>query len=264
MRLFSILILSSSTLWGCGSDNAIIGLEEEGDDPIVEEEEEPVDPYEGAVLEIISPSENSFVPYGEEAEFEAVLWSKDGEPLIFDEINWNSTIDEEWRHTSGTFANDELDVGVHTIRVNADLPNGERMFDAVGGVWVQSEVAGTYAGSVIVDADLGDFQVGCAGGAIMVVDVYGEVAEGEADCILSIQGQATELDYVFELENGKDGLLGEAAVAIYGFELPTDYEGEVSSDGELNGAWEQNVLGFMDLSGELRMNRISRDTTYYE
>ena len=40
MRLFSILILSSSTLWGCGSDNAIIGLEEEGDDPIVEEEEE--------------------------------------------------------------------------------------------------------------------------------------------------------------------------------------------------------------------------------
>ena len=45
---------------------------------------------------------------------------------------------------------------------------------------------------------------------------------------------------------------------------PRDYEGEVSSDGELNGAWEQNVLGFMDLSGELRMNRISRDTTYYE
>ncbi|MEC7239893.1 MAG: hypothetical protein VXW32_01525 [Myxococcota bacterium] len=276
MRLQLNLFLFAPLLWACGSDNAVVSLEGEGEEPGTEEpgseqpgtEEpgtaEPVDPYEGATLEIVSPAANSFVPYGEPTDFEAVLWSKDGDPLDFEDINWNSTIDENWRITAGAFEDDELDVGVHTLRVNAELPNGERLFDAVGGVWVQSEVAGTYAGSIIVDADLGEFQVGCAGGAIMVLDVYGEVAEGEADCILSIQGQATELAYVFDLENGKDGLLGEAAVDIYGFQLPTEYEGSVSRDGELEGYWEQSILGFMDLSGELRMNRVSRDTSYYE
>ena len=247
---------------GCSSDSAILGIDEEDSEDIVEEE--PVDPYEGAVLEIISPAANSFVPYGEEADFEAVLWDKEGEPLIFDDINWNSTLDSEWLVSGSSFENDELDVGVHTLRVNAQLPNGEKLFDAVGGVWVQSEVAGTYAGSVIVDADTGEFQVGCAGGAIVVIDVYGESAEGEAECILSLQGESLELAYVFDLTHKNESLTGEAAVDIYGFQIPTDYEGSVNKDGDLDGYWEQNVLGFMDLAGELRLNRVSRDTTYFD
>ena len=262
VRSLSFLVLIFPLFAACSSENAVLGLEDE--DTGIIEEEEPVDPYEGATLEILSPKANSFVPYGEDAEFEAVLWDKNGEPLIFEDINWNSTVDEDWRHTAGTFENDELGVGVHTLRVNATLPNGERLFDAVGGVWVQSEVAGTYAGTVIVSADTGDFQVGCAGGAVMVVDVYGEAAEGEAECILALQGQSLELDYIFDLENEDDGLTGDAAVDIYGIQFPTDYEGSVTKEGELEGYWAQDILGFLDLEGELRLKRVSRDTSYYE
>ena len=262
MRSGILLAFMIPVFSGCSSDSAILGIDDEDADDIVEED--PVDPYEGAVLEILSPSANSFVPYGETTEFEAVLWSKDGDPLVFDDINWNSNLDSGWLASGSTFENDTLDVGIHTLRVNAELPNGEKLFDAVGGVWVQSEMAGTYAGSVIVDADTGEFQVGCAGGAIVVVDVYGEAAEGEAECILSFQGESLELAYVFDLDHKNEELTGEAAVDIYGFQIPTDFEGFVNRDGELGGFWEQNALGFLDLAGELRVNRVSRDTSYFD
>jgi hypothetical protein len=262
VRSIFILSLSIPLLGACQSDSAILGLDEEDTGGI--EEEEPIDPYEGATLEILSPAANSFLAYGEEADFEAVVWSKDGDPLIFDEINWNSTLDEDWRHQGNEFVDDGLDVGIHLLRVNAELPNGERLFNAVGGILVQAEHAGTYAGSVIVAADLGEFQVGCAGGAIMVVDVYGEEAVGEADCILSMQGQVIELDYVFDLEVDGQDLEGEAALSVYGFEMPTDFKGEVSDDSEIGGTWEQSVFGYMELSGVLRIERVSRDTSHFE
>lgn len=260
MKPLFIFSLSALFLGGCNSDNAILGLEDTGEIG----EEEPIDPYEGATLEIISPDANSFLAYGDEAAFEAVLWGKDGNPLIFEEINWNSTIDEAWRHTGGAFSNAELDVGIHLLRVNAELPNGERLFDAVGGILVQSEHAGTYAGTAIVSAETSDFQFGCAGGAIMVVDVYGELAEGEADCILSMQGQVLELDYVFDLEVEDDSLEGEASLSIYGFDLPTDFSGELSGGKNINGYWSQSVFGQLELEGEVRLERISRDTHFYE
>jgi hypothetical protein len=249
-------------LAGCSSDSAILGINDEDGDDILEED--PADPYEGAVLEILSPKANSFVPYGENTDFEAVLWSRDGEPLVFDDITWNSSLDPAWVASGSAFENDRLDVGVHTLRVNAELPNGATLFDAVGGVWVQSEMAGTYAGSVIVDADTGDFQVGCAGGAIVVVDAYGEAAEGEAECILSFQGESLELVYVFDLDQKNEELTGEAALDIFGFQIPTEFEGTVNQDGELGGFWEQNTPFGLDLAGELRVNRVTRDTSYFD
>jgi hypothetical protein len=220
MKPLILLSLSALFLGACNSDNAILGLEDTGEIG----EEEPVDPYEGATLEIISPDANSFLAYGDEAAFEAVLWGKDGNPLIFEEINWNSTIDEAWRHAGGAFSNAELDVGIHLLRVNAELPNGERLFDAVGGILVQSEHAGTYA----------------------------------------IQGQVMELDYIFDLEVEDESLEGEAALSIYGFDLPTDFSGELSGGKNINGYWSQSVFGQMELEGEVRLERVSRDTHLYE
>jgi hypothetical protein len=115
-----------------------------------------------------------------------------------------------------------------------------------------------------VSADTGDIQLGCAGGAIMVIDVYGETAEGEADCILALQGQVIELDYAFDLDVEKDDLAGEAALSIYGFELPTDFAGELTEEKQLSGTWSQSVFGQLEIDGEVRLERISRDTSYYE
>ena len=71
MRLQLNIFLFAPLLWACGSDNAVVSLEGEGEEPGTEEPgseqpgteqpgtEEPVDPYEGATLEIISPAANS-------------------------------------------------------------------------------------------------------------------------------------------------------------------------------------------------------------
>ena len=42
-------------------------------------------------------------------------------------------------------------VGTHTILAQTELPNGDRLAYAIGGVWVQHEDAGTYSGEFQVD-----------------------------------------------------------------------------------------------------------------
>jgi hypothetical protein len=46
--------------------------------------------------------------------------------------------------------------------------------------------------------------------------------------------------------------------------MPTDFAGELTDGKNLNGYWAQSVFGQMDLEGEVRMERVSRDTHYYE
>ena len=59
MRSRFLFLLLFPMLAGCSSDSAILGINDEDGDDILEED--PADPYEGAVLEILSPKANSFV-----------------------------------------------------------------------------------------------------------------------------------------------------------------------------------------------------------
>ncbi|MEE2751352.1 MAG: hypothetical protein VX519_07970 [Myxococcota bacterium] len=264
MRTLSPILLS--LFLGCTSSSATlkateVPLEETG----LEDTGESMD-WEGATLEVISPVSAEFIPWKEESRYEAVIYDVDGNPLDFDEIQWNSSVDENWAQTGSLFADDSLDVGLHTITATAVLPNGNRLVYAVGGVRVQSPYAGTFAGTVVIDAttevDGSGFTVGCAGAATLVVDARGEAGQGEASCILSLQGQAIETFYVLDLANTEGVLAGSAAVDLGFWEVPMDFNGEASTDGQVTGNFEATVPGFMEIAGQLDVSRVSLDTVY--
>ncbi len=264
MRTLSPILLS--LLLGCTSSSATlksteVPVEETG----LEDTGEPLN-WEGATLEVVSPVSSEFIPWKEESRYEAVIYDSEGNPMDFDDIQWDSSIDENWAQSGSLFVDDTLNVGLHTITATAVLPNGNRLVYAVGGVRVQSPYAGTFAGTVIIDAttevDGSDFTVGCAGAATLVVDARGEVGQGEASCILSLQGQAVETYYVLDLANTEGVLAGSAAVDLGFWEVPMDFTGEASTDGEVTGNFEATVLGYMDIAGQLDVSRISLDTVY--
>jgi hypothetical protein len=220
--------------------------------------------WDGAVLEILSPTANEFLALGEESEFEFVMWSADGDPLNpaeLDNVIWRSSLDATWSGFSAEFDDDDLSVGTHTIKASATLPNGQDVFDAVGGVLVQHENAGTYAGLVITSTEVDETQVSCAGGAVMVVDANGEGSYGEATCYLGFQGQEIELIYEFNLEFDGSEAGGVVEIKIGGWGIPFDYIGSIYN-GSITGEWTGTISGLADIDGSLDVERISRDTSW--
>jgi len=265
-----ILWLILPLVTGCASSSASLnttkGDVEDGDSVVQEEED--FSQFDGATLEVLSPESGEFLPWEEEYRFEAVIYSADGEVLEFDEIEWASNSDDKWTPFGSLFLNDELDVGMHTLYATANLPNGDRLVYAVGGVRVQSRYAGTYAGTLTINAtmgsDQGDFSVGCAGAVTLVVNATGEQINGEAGCILSLQGQTIETNYVLDVYNADGSLEGSAAVDFWGWQIPMDFTGEANTAGTVTGGFASSIMGYLDLEGLLEAERISLDTVYPE
>jgi hypothetical protein len=128
---------------------------------------------------------------------------------------------------------------------------------------VQSIYAGTYAGDLIVATEYDGYAFACSGAATLVVDPYGETVSGDTNChlLLSVSGFELELDleYVSNIVNDQGVLGGDLAADIYGYEIPVDFEGTLSTSGELQGGFELDLLGLL-LTGDLAAVRISRDT----
>ena len=242
-----------------GTDDEADGSEEDG--------EEDWSIYEGAVLRIVEPESGAFLPWDEENDFVASLQTPDGEELPFDEVVWQSDVDDEWELVGSEMVDDSIDIGRHNITAEVILPDGSRLAHTVGGVLVQHEDAGTYVGDMILsmDAAIGETPVGtsCVGAAIIVVDEYGEVATGDSACTLDLLGYATfEVDHGFEYELDERELDGNAVVNIpfVGFALPFGSDGSITA-GQITTSWEGGFDGFFELSGTLEVDRITREIT---
>jgi len=217
--------------------------------------------WAGARLEILSPGSGDFLPLGEDAEFEARVVDAEGDDAGITELAWASDVGG-WTGAGAAFEDDGLEAGLHTLSVSAVLPDGSRLTNAVGGVRVQAEPAGTWVGNLLVDATT-DYQgtpitASCIGATIVDVGVQGEGGEGESTCIISLLCFATELNHVFRLEFDGDDVTGEAAIDLFGFELAFDAEGEIDGE-QLTVGWEGTLAGFADLAGTLTLEHISRD-----
>ena len=272
MRTLLLSMSVFSLLMACRSDNelkagegAIDATADETDDTLEEEEEEEdFSMYDGATLVIISPESGDFLPWDEEAEFEAVIFDADGAPLPFEEITWTSNADNTWAKLGKEFDDDSLDVGPHAITAVADLPNGSRLAYTVGGVLVQHESAGIYTGDmnvgVTVEWEGTPIGTSCIGGATIIVDAYGETASGESTCTINLLSYAEfDLRHEFEFEIDEETIDGEALIAfeLIGFDLPFASEGAIG-DGDLLATWGGNMLGLADIEGELDVGRVSR------
>ena len=227
------------------------------------EEEEDFSEWDGAMLEVLQPASGDFLPWGEVNTFSARVVDEEGNDLGFEEIQWTSDIDELWEPVAASFEDESLDIGTHTLTATAELPNGDRLAYSLGGVLVQSIYAGTYAGSLTVSTEYDGYAFACSGATTLVVEPYGQDVSGDANCLLllSYSGYELELDlqYVSNIENDLGVLGGDMAAEVYGYELPVDFEGTLTEDGQLEGGFTTDLLGVI-LDGELSANRLSRDT----
>ena len=185
-----------------GEDGGEDGEEDEG---LTDEE---LEYWAGASLSILSPSPSAFLPYGEDATFEAVVFDAEGDAIDFDEIAWTSDIGD-WTASGGLFDDDSLDFGTHTITAQATLPDGSRLTNQVGGILVQDERAGTWVGTLQVDLTFEyegtPLNASCVGTTFLDVGPEAEGAEGESTCFLSAVIFETDLTHVFRLEFDGDG-----------------------------------------------------------
>lgn len=216
--------------------------------------------WSGATLQIISPASGDFLPYTEEADFEAVVYDAEGNPTDFADITWTSDVDTAWVPMGAAFADDTLEVGTHALTATAVLPNGDRLAYTIGGVLVQSIYAGTYTGTVTINVTYSDYQVGCSGATTLIIDPYGELVEGAASCIISLQGYELDLSLGIDAENDEAGKIeGDAAIDLFGYAFEMPLDGDVSEDGELTADFEST--DYLELAGSLDAVRISRDTS---
>jgi len=239
-------------LVGCRSDYLVLGEEDTGlfDDGS----------WEGAQLVIVSPQSGDFLEWEVDHTFEAQIVSMDGEVLAFEEIDWRSSKDSGFELRGATVEGD-LDVGTHAITASAVLPNGDRLAYTAGGVLVQSPYSGIYSGTLTVDLFADQLQTACAGGANLIIDPYGELVMGSANCFLSFQGFDLDGEYLLSGEIDQGQLAGEISVDLAGlFELPLAFDGEVTPEGELSGGFTGDLMGFAELDGTLTAVRVTRDT----
>jgi len=270
------------TILGCSPDYGV-EIEGEGltaesidnaqdDDEGSENEGDEVDPevaeaFEDAIIRIVYPPSGEFLAYGEAHTFEAVIQTPDGDQLAFADIAWTSDADEEWAPDGDVFETDSIDVGTHNITAEATLPDGSRVAHTVGGVLVQHEAAGTYVGDMIIELDM-EFDgtpvgTSCIGAALIVVDEYGEIAEGGSACTLDVLGYfSMEINHSFEYNIDGADIGGDAFVMIpfLGFGLPFGSEGQLV-DGQLTSDWEGSFSGYIDIGGTLDVTRLTREIT---
>lgn len=218
--------------------------------------------YDGATLQIVSPQSGEFYPLGEGVPFEAHVLAADGSELPFDGIQWTTDIDSSWSGSGSRFT-DDLTVGLHDISAVAALPNGDRLGWTVGGVLVQAEDAGTYVGDLSVDFTV-DYNgtvvtTTCFGAATVIVDAWGQVATGDSSCNVSLLGYELNTTYQFDFDVADQQLDGQAILDLVLFQSQFDATGAVG-DGALSADWTNNLLGYIDFTGQLDLSRISRDT----
>ncbi len=257
---------ATETIATGSTGSTVIGATETTETTGSAETSDTTDAWDGARLEILSPASGDFLPLGEAAMFAAQVTDPDGEPLDQDDITWSCDLDADWSGEGAEFDDDTLDIGTYAFTAETVLPSGDRLATTIGGVRVQHENAGTYAGLMMVDMittyDKVDYTATCLGAATLVVDAAGEIAEGDSACTLSLMGYDIESDYLFDFELAEEEVGGEALIDFWSiYELPFEVSGEVG-DGLLVADWADTIwIGLdIELVGDLELERITRET----
>ena len=236
--------------------------DDDDDDTLGDDDDVDDELWSNAELVVHAPVSGDFIPLGTPVVLDGEVVDADGDPLEWDEIAWSTDQDEDFEFM-GTYGEvEEFPVGTHTITAKTELPNGDRLTYAVGGVLVQHELAGVYAGTVSLNLDLeiGGYPiaVNCVGSVDFEVEPYGELLEGTGSCLASVVGFG-EIDVSLIINGEIDdmAITGDLAIDIYGwFELPTSFDGEFPAVGEMTGSFEDEIYG-TTVSGSIDAHRIA-------
>ena len=214
--------------------------------------------YEGASLRIVQPASASFLPLGETHRFQAEVYAADGTVLDEDfDVTWDSSVDPQWTPDGLSFDDATIDVGIHDLTAEVELPNGNRLAHTVGGVLVQAEAAGTYVGTLSGGTTIQQVPVSCAGGAVLIVDPYGEVVDGTAECLIRLNNFELPLDFTVESTLDQGAVDGDVTAEVFSFPIAFPTEGTLAGE-DLDLAFKGTIIA-NEFTGDIHTTRISRD-----
>ena len=218
--------------------------------------------WDDAELVVVSPESGDFIPLGTPVHLQAEVLDGAGEPTGWDEILWTTDQDEDFEYIGALGDVEDFPVGEHVVKAETELPNGDRLTYAVGGILVQHEYAGVYTGTVNIGMNMVIQEIpvsaNCVGAVDFVVDPYGELLEGTGACIASIAGMFDlDVDLVIDGEIDGDEIDGQIGVSILGwFDLPTSYLGSFVASDEMAGSFEDEIMG-ITLTGDISAHRVA-------
>ena len=241
-----------------GDYNSLVGPDETDSESAALDAE-----WDDATLVVEAPTSATFLPLGETHTFKATVYDATGNPKDFPDITWASDVDADWALVGQEITDSTLSVGSHSLTAEARLPNGDRLASTIGGVLVQSIYAGVYVGELQITAT-GEYDgtpvaVGCSGPLTLVVRAEGDLAYGDAGCLISLLGYELDTTYIFDLSNDQGDLSGEAAIDLTLFQYGVETFGWLSQEGELEGDFAADVYGFLQLEGVYTASLLTRD-----
>lgn len=243
----SIVLLLSLT--ACGSE-AVLGGKQNWDE---------------ATLRIVEPASGDFLALEDQHTFRAEITDAAGNPLPLDgvEIVWSASSDEAWTQTGAEFDDDTLAVGLQDVTAEVVLPNDDRLAHTIGGLLVQSRYAGTYSGLFNTNIAVQGYAAGCGGAVTLVVDPYGQVATGDATCVVSLMGFEMQAAYVFDLDNANGTITGTTALDLFGWDgLAFPSTGQLEPETgtlDLTFGVDPAVAQFIAVDGAVDADRVSRE-----
>jgi hypothetical protein len=255
-RLSPVLLL----LVACGGEIGVGEIDTDTPDTDPPDEEEDLSRFDDAILRIVTPRSGDFLPLEQVHTFEAEVRDAEGEVLgEVTDIAWTSNVDAAWAPVGARVEDDTLAVGRHDLTAEVTLPNGDRLAHTVGGVLLQSEVAGTYVGSLSAGLTFQQLPLSCAGSAVLVVDAFGETVDGTAECLARAGDFELPLDFTVTGEHLDGPVEATATATIIAFDLDFPAEGELDPAAEtLELDFGGQVLG-SDLDASIRTTRLNRD-----
>lgn len=262
-RLWSLIALIALVLAGCQGETYLSGgdcLPQPGDDDDSADIDDQFTEFDGSTLHVYSPLPAGIFYLEDDMELDAEVLDTDGEPLDFEDIIWETDLDDDVI-LEGMSGDVELDWGIHTITVTADLPNGTRLQTILGGIRVQGVNTGIYSGNFAMNIHA-EYQgtpitASCLGGLDFVVEMDGETLIGDSgQCTINliIMGEM-DVNYGVEGEVDDDEVTGDIQLDLGFFDLPVGYDGTIE-DGEIYAEFGGSVILF-DFDGNIDAHRVS-------
>ena len=270
IQLFILALMTAALGYmGCADTSGMVLPADDDDfvaddDDATDDDDDTVDTsmWDGSELLVHSPMSGSFVPLSDPMHLEGEVIDADGESTDFDEIVWTTDQDAEFEYIGAMGDVEDFPVGEHVIKATAELPNGDRLIYAVGGVLVQHEYAGVYSGTVNINIDMEiqgyPISASCVGSTDFLVDPYGEILEGSGACIASVMGMLDlDVSLIIQGEIYDELVDGTISIDIAGwFELPSTFNGEFVSSDEFSANFDYDYSG-VAVSGEVQAHRVA-------
>lgn len=217
--------------------------------------------FDGAVLEVLAPVSGDIYYRDEGVPFEGRVVGADGNILAFDNIVWETDQEPGVQIFVGNEGSEYVNWGIHQITASADLPNGDRLVFASGGVRVQGEHTGVYSGNLHINLSA-EFQGtpisgSCNGGLDFTVDMSGTILDGGGECTvdLLVLGQF-DVSYNLDASVFEDDAEGDLGVDVGFFEIPIQWDGQFEDEDRLLADFSGGAFLF-DMSGDIDAHRVS-------